>query len=44
LKRAASVTGPRSGIATNTAPASALIEYHQAAPPPGEAFYRTVQP
>jgi T5SS/PEP-CTERM-associated repeat protein len=44
LQRAASVTGPWSGIATNTAPASGLVEYHETALPPGQAFYRTVQP
>src|SRR5207249_3742429 len=32
LQRAASVTGPWSGLATNTAPASGLIEYHETSP------------
>jgi hypothetical protein len=44
LQRAASVTGTWSDLATNTAPASGLIEYHEASPPPGQAFYRVVQP
>jgi hypothetical protein len=25
-------------------PASGLIEYHETSPPPGQAFYRAVQP
>ena len=44
LQRAASVTGTWTNLATNTAPASGLIEYHETSPPPGQAFYRTVQP
>jgi hypothetical protein len=44
LQRAASVTGIWSDLATNTAPASGLIEYHETSPPPGQAFYRAVQP
>jgi len=44
LQRAASVTGAWSDLATNTAPASGLIEYHETSPPPGQSFYRTVQP
>jgi hypothetical protein len=44
LQRAGSVTGPWSDLATNTAPASGLIESHDTSPPPGQAFYRTVQP
>jgi hypothetical protein len=31
-------------IATNTAPANGLIEYHETTPPPGDAFCRTAQP
>jgi len=31
-------------IATNTAPASGLIEYHETTPPPCQAFYRALQP
>ncbi len=44
LQRAASVTGTWSDLATNTAPVSGIIEYHGTAPPPGQAFYRPVQP
>ena len=44
LQRAASFTGVWSDLATNTAPASGLIEYHETSPPPGQAFYRAVQP
>ena len=44
LQRTASVTGPWSDIATNTAPASGVVEYHETAPPQSRAFYRTVQP
>jgi uncharacterized delta-60 repeat protein len=44
LQRAASVTGSWSTLATNTAPPSGLIEYHEASPPSGQAFYRTSQP
>jgi len=44
LQRAASVTGPWSDFATNTAPASGIIEYHETTPPSGQSFYRTVQP
>jgi uncharacterized delta-60 repeat protein len=44
LQRAASVTGPWFDVATNTAPASGLVEYHEVSPPPTQAFYRTVQP
>jgi hypothetical protein len=44
LQRAPSVTGPWSDLATNTAPASGRIEYHETSPPPGAAFYRTAQP
>ena len=44
LQRAASVTGSWTNLATNTAPAFSLIEYHETSPPPGQSFYRTVQP
>jgi hypothetical protein len=44
LQRAASVTSTWTNLATNTAPASGLIEYHDTSPLPGQAFYRTVQP
>ena len=44
LQRAAAVTGPWDTIATNTAPASGLIQYHETTPLPDAAFYRTMQP
>jgi hypothetical protein len=44
IERAPAITGPWSAIATNTAPASGLIEYHETSPPPGAAFYRTSTP
>jgi CTP:phosphocholine cytidylyltransferase-like protein len=44
IERAPAVTGPWSTVATPSAPASGLIEYLDAPPPPGSAFYRTVQP
>ena len=44
LQRAPTLTGPWTDIATNTAPVSGLIEYHETTPPPAAAFYRTVQP
>jgi len=44
LQRAVSLAGPWSDVATNTAPASGLIEYHETTPPPSGAFYRAVQP
>jgi hypothetical protein len=44
IERAPAVTGPWETIAMPTAPASGLIEYHDMNPPPGQAFYRTVQP
>ena len=44
LQRAGSLAGPWFDVATNTAPASGLIEYHETTPPPGGAFYRTAQP
>ena len=44
LLRAASVTGTWSNLATNTAPASGLIEYHETFPVRSQAFYRTTQP
>jgi hypothetical protein len=42
LQRAASVSGPWSDVAMNSAPASGLIEYRETTPPPGQA-YRAVQ-
>jgi hypothetical protein len=44
VQRAVSLAGQWSDVATNTAPASGLIEFHETAPPPTRAFYRTVQP
>jgi len=44
LLRAPSVTGPWSAVSTNTAPPSGFIEYHEASPPPDQAFYRVAQP
>ncbi len=44
LQRATSVTGPWSTSAPQTAPASGLVEFWDLFPPPGQAFYRTVQP
>ena len=44
LQRAASLTGPWSDLATNTTPATGLIEFHETSPPFGQAFYRTAQP
>ena len=44
LQRAPASTGPWIPLDTLTAPASGLLEYHDATPPPSQAFYRTVQP
>ena len=44
LQRTPSMTGPWSGLLTNTAPAYGRIEYHETSPPPGAAAYRTAQP
>jgi len=46
LQRAACVTGTWTDLAIPRCgtPGSGLIEYHEASPPPGQAFYRTVQP
>jgi len=33
VQRAVSLAGPWSDVATNTAPASGLIEFHETAPP-----------
>lgn len=43
LQRAPALTGAWSDIATNTAPLSGLIEYHEISPPPGSGFYRVLQ-
>ena len=44
LQRASSVTGPWDAIATNSAPGSGSIEFHEANPLASQAFYRTVTP
>jgi len=44
LQRAASLSAPWASIATNTAPPSGLLEFHDLTPLPGRGFYRTVQP
>jgi uncharacterized repeat protein (TIGR03803 family) len=44
LQRATSVSGPWTSSAPQTAPASGLVEFRDLFPPPGQAFYRTVQP
>jgi len=44
LQRAADLSGPWPAIATNTAPPSGLLEFHDTTPLAGQAFYRTVQP
>jgi outer membrane protein assembly factor BamB len=44
LERAPSVWGPWGSLATNTAPASGLLDFQDTAPPPGQAFYRAVTP
>ena len=43
LERAHSLTGPWTTSAPQTAPASALIEFHDLFPPPDRAFYRALQ-
>jgi uncharacterized repeat protein (TIGR03803 family) len=44
LQRATSVTGPWTSSAPQTGSASGFLEFHDLFPPPGQAFYRTVQP
>ncbi len=44
LQRAPGVTGPWDTIATQTPPASGLVEFHETNPPVEGAFYRTAQP
>jgi hypothetical protein len=43
IQRAPNVNGPWSTIATVVAPQSGMVEYHDATPPPGQSFYRTLQ-
>ena len=44
IERAPAITGPWTTINIQTAPASGLLDYLDAPPLPGQAFYRTVQP
>jgi outer membrane protein assembly factor BamB len=44
IERAPAVTGRWTTLNTQTAPASGLLEYLDAAPHSGSAFYRTAQP
>ena len=44
LQSAPAATGPWTTIATQIAPCSGLVEFRDQFPPPGQAFYRTVQP
>lgn len=44
VQRASALAGPWETIATPTAPPNGLIEYMDADPLPGSAFYRTAQP
>jgi len=44
LQRAATLTGPWTSSAPQTAPDSGPVEFHDPFPLPGQAFYRTVQP
>jgi hypothetical protein len=43
LQRAPTLTGVWSDLATNTAPASGRIEFHDTFPLPSQAFYRVVE-
>jgi hypothetical protein len=44
VQRATSLSGPWDTVATLTAPAIGLLEYHDTNAPPAQAFYRTAQP
>ena len=44
VQRAPAVDGPWATLATLVAPLHGIIEYLDANPPPGAAFYRTVAP
>jgi hypothetical protein len=44
IERVPAVTGPWTVLNTQNARASGFLEYLDASPPPGQAFYRTVQP
>ncbi len=43
IQRAPTISGPWSTIGTIVAPGSGMAEYHDANPPPGQSFYRTLQ-
>jgi hypothetical protein len=43
LQRASILTGPWSTSVSQTGNASGLVQFHDLFPPPGRAFYRTVQ-
>jgi len=44
LQRAPGVRGPWAASGPQTAPASGLVEFWDLFPPPGQGFYRSVQP
>jgi uncharacterized membrane protein len=44
LQRAPDVTGPWDTLSSLSVPPSGSVEYHDAAPPLGQAFYRTIKP
>src|SRR5262249_12620255 len=44
LQRAPTVKGPWSTSAPQTAPVSGLLQFWDLFPPPGQGFYRSVQP
>jgi FG-GAP repeat protein len=44
LQRAIDLAGPWHTVGSFTAPASGFVEYRDATPLPGQAFYRTAQP
>jgi hypothetical protein len=44
LQRVPGLTGSWSDLTTNTAPASGFVRVRDVSPPPGQAFYRAVQP
>src|SRR5881409_803678 len=44
LQRAPGLTGPWAASSPQTAPASGQVEFWDLFPPPGQGFYRTVQP
>jgi len=44
LQRAPGLSGPWTAIGPQTAPASGLVEFRDRFPPPGQGFYRSVQP